>query len=70
QLIERQLGSSRFYLRPYRKAAELGRLGYDEVGFYSLADSGPDTVNIFATVKEESGAVWIAPIAPPSQRLT
>lgn len=65
QWAEERLARCRFYLRPFRKSAELGRLGYDEIGFYSFFDEGPEAVDIFATVKEESGLVWVAP-APAS----
>src|SRR5688500_8229787 len=44
KLLEERLSQARFYVRPYRKAAELGRLGYDEAGFYSFRQGTQETV--------------------------
>ncbi len=61
RVLERRLTDAHFYIRPYRLATELGRLGYDEAGFYSFRDNPLDPVDIFATMKEETGSIWIAP---------
>ncbi|MBI4859339.1 MAG: hypothetical protein HY815_03645 [Candidatus Riflebacteria bacterium] len=58
------LGRARFYMRPHRKARELWKVGHDEAGFYVfdpawIRGESLSTVDIFATVKDGTQAVWI-----------
>ena len=58
--LGKALSKSRFYVR--NKPSELGMLtaGYDEAGFYIYSDDDcKGNVDIFATVKQTTGKVWL-----------
>lgn len=59
EAYERRLGQARFYMRPYRHDTGLWHGGYDEAGFYDAGGAGAEP-QIFATVKNETGQVWVA----------
>lgn len=62
--ILKELERARFYIRPHRKARELWKAGYDEAAFYVhdprwQRGESASPVDIFATVKDATGKIWI-----------
>ncbi len=65
--VEDRLRRARFYVRSHQATAENWRLGYDESGFYEFTNDPRMPTDIFATVKEETGAVWVDPLLGSEQ---
>lgn len=58
--LGKTLSRARFYVRNYPSDAGLRTAGYDEAGFYIYSDEARmGNVDIFATVKQRSGKVWL-----------